>query len=194
MNYNAVISAIPTGSESGEIPLVVSLEEMKNYLRLQGFVDSDESPSTDLGNFDFDDDLITEMIYGSQELISEKAGISLYPREMEAVLINLCGMIEIPFGPVISITSLVDSVGALLTPVVIGNHWKFLESPCQKNMTMIYEAGYVDLPKAIKLDVMRLAAYLYENRGEQSEQKFASTSDEFVFQLVSKYSRMTGII
>jgi len=189
LNYNAVISAVNLSSESGEIALIVPLTQMKDYLRLQGFVDSDSSPSTDLADFDFDDNLIAEMILGAAELIEEAAGISLTVRTMEAVITNMCGMIEIPYGPVISVTSLKDSNDAAITTYsVVGNLWKFLRSPCQKNMTIVYEAGYTDLPKGIKLDIMRLVAYMYENRGDDP------AINKFCFQLVSKYSRNTAIV
>lgn len=193
MNYNAVISAINLSAESGEIALLVPLTEMKDYLRLQGFVDSDSSPSTDLGDFDFDDNLITDMILGAAELIEEKAGISLTPRTMQAVITNLCGMIEIPYGPVTSITSLYDSSAAEILSTsytTVGNHWKFLKSPLQKDMTITYEAGYTDLPRGIKIDIMDLVCAMYMNH----ETPGTIDIDDKCFKMVSKYSRRTAIL
>lgn len=189
MNYNAVISTEDVTEESGVFEEPVSLEEMKDYLRLDGYIDVNESTSDDLSSFDFDDRLLTDLIRASRELIEEKAAITIVPKTREAVITNLCGMIEIPYGPVISITSLYDCEEAEITSdnyKVIGNKWKYLAYPCYSNMTITYEAGWEVLPRSIKIDIMRLVAYMYENRGEEEVAKFAS-------QLVKTYSRKTPI-
>ena len=189
MNYNAVISVEDVTDESGVFEEPVSLEEMKDYLRLEGYVDSDESTSDDLSEFDFDDRLLTDLIRASRELIEEKAGITIVPKTREAVITNLCGMIELPYGPVISITELLDSEGTEITDEfykIIGNKWKYLAYPCYCNMTITYEAGYEKLPRPIKIDIMRLTAYMYENRGDDPTVMAA--------QLVKSYSRKTPIV
>lgn len=187
MNYNAVISVNDLTSDSGEMPILVSLLEMKDYLRLQGFVDSDSSPSTELGEFDFDDSLLDDLIRSATELIEEKAGLSLYQKTLQAVVTNLCGMVEIPYGPVISVTSVKDVDGNDLSYSVTGNFWKYLKTPLQKEIYIIYEAGYSELPKSIKMDIMRIVAYMYENRYDEGVNNLA-------FRLCSKYSRKTMIV
>lgn len=191
MNYNAVISVDDITDESGVFEEPVSLEELKDYLRLEGFVDIDESTADDLSDFDFDDRLLTEIIKTSRELIEETAGISILPKTLEAVITNLCGMIEIPYGPVTSVIELLDEDDEEITSdsyKVVGNKWKNLKYPCYKHMKITYETGYDKLPMGLKLDVMRLAAYMYENRGDDP------TIQKFAFQIASKYSRNTGII
>lgn len=191
MNYNAVISVDDVTNESGVFEEPVSIDEIKDYLRLEGYVDSDESTSDDLSEFDFDDRLIAELIKGGRQLMEEKAGISIIPKTIEAVITNLCGMIELPFGPVISITSLLDCEGNEITSVsyrVIGNNRKYLAYPCYENMTITYETGFDEVPKGIKIDLMRLVAYMYENRGDDP------TIAAFASQLVRSYSRKTPIV
>lgn len=191
-NYNAVVSVQDVTDESDIGVEPVTLQEVKDYLRLEGFIDVDASTADDLSDFDFDNNLIEDIIIpGARQLIEEKAGLSLIPKTMEAVLTNLCGMIEIPFGPVRSMTSLFDSETTEILAAnytVVGNHWKYLKSPCQKNMVLTYEAGYVTLPAALKLDLLRLCAYMYENRGDDP------SIDKFSSQIASKYSRNTPII
>jgi uncharacterized phiE125 gp8 family phage protein len=191
MNYNAIISVSDVSDESGVITEPVTLQEMKDYMRTGGFVDVDESTSDNISGGTFDDDLITEMITACRQLMEEKAGISIVSHTWEAVITNLCGMQEIPYGPVISITSLFDDEETEITSdnyKIVGNKWKYIKSPCYKNMVLTYTAGWDVLPKSIKLDLMRLVAYMYENRGEdQSIAKFAS-------QLVKSYSRKTPIV
>jgi hypothetical protein len=105
----------------------------------------------------------------------------------------MCGMQEIPFGPVGDIVSLFQEDGTteIVTPnyTVVGNKWKFLKWPCYKNMILTYEAGYGDdLPNPIKVDIMRLCAYMYENRGEDTK------IEEFAYYMSCRYSRNTGIV
>jgi hypothetical protein len=188
MNYNSVLSVIDISDGSATISEPVTLQEMKDYLRLEGFVDVDESTSFNISDFDFDDQLITDMIKSSRELIEEKAGISIIQKTLEAVITNLCGMIEIPYGPVNSIASLKDELNNDVEYTMVGNSWRWLKTPCYKNMKMVYEAGYVNLPTPIKIDVMRLCAYMYENRGDDP------AVDKFASQLSVKYSRNTVII
>lgn len=269
MNYNAVISVRDVTDESGTITEPVSLDEIKNYLRLEGFEDVasivPESPisitllagqtsvqddrlidaviltlsregvvytqslvvgnrkfvysnngtvtflnagevggetiditfgytnATGIFNFTNDDDLLREMITAARELIEEKSGLSLVFHTWEAWLTNLCGMQEIPYGPIIGSPVVKDSLGNTLTFTVAGNLWKYLLSPMYKNIVLTYNAGYGDvltapLPKAIKMDIMRVVAYMYENRGEDAK------ISEFVWQLSSKYSRNTAIV
>jgi len=47
---------------SGAITEPVTLQEAKDYMRLTGFVDVGESPTTDLSDFSFDNDLIEDLI------------------------------------------------------------------------------------------------------------------------------------
>jgi hypothetical protein len=184
MNYNAVISVEDVTDDSGVITEPVSLTEVKNYMRLDGFVDDGESTFDD----DFDDSLLEIMIPAARQYFEESCGLSLIRKTFEAVLVNLCGRIEIPYGPIVSVTTLLDSEGVEITDyVTTGNMWKNLISPCYKDMTITYEAGYETIPPAMKLDLLRLIVYMYENRGEDSNIK------EFSSQLTSKWSRKTVI-
>lgn len=187
MNYNAIISAEDITDESGAFEEPVSIDEMKDYLRLEGFVDTDESPSTELSSFNFDDRLIADMIKGARQLFEEAGGMTLIPKTWSVVLTNLCGMQELPYGPVISITSVKDSDGVDLDYTITGSKRVYLKTPLQAEMTIVYEAGYDEIPKAIKIDIMRLVTYTYENRGDDAAiQKFGS-------QLAKKYSRRSFI-
>jgi hypothetical protein len=191
MNYNAVISSLDITDESGTFEEPVSIEEMKDYLRLEGYVDFDESTSDNLSNFTGDDALLADLIKGSRELIEEKAGITIVAKTWETVLTNLCGMIEIPYGPVHDIISLVDEDGNDITSTsykIVGNKWKYLKCPELKNMTITYTAGFDILPMPIKIDIMRVVAYLYEYRGDEEG------AGRMAYKLSCKYSRNTVII
>src|SRR5688572_6496764 len=185
MNFNHIYSETDVSDESGEITEPVTLQEMKDYLRLEGYVDVDESTSDELSEFDFDDDLIEEIITASREKFESLTNTYIIPTTIEIVFTNGCGMIELP-GPFTEVTELLDSEGTEITSEnykLIGNKWKYLAWPCFCDMTATLEVGYPVLPKNIKINLMRLVAYMYENRGDdQSIAKFAS-------QIAGKYIR-----
>lgn len=187
MNFNAVLSVSNISDESDLGVEPVTLAEVKNYLRLEGFIDTDESTSDDLSDFEFDDILIEDVIMpGARQMMERMTGLSLIPKTLEAIITNLCSMIEIPQGPVREVTELSDEGGTeIVSYTLIGN--KFLKSPTYANMTITYEAGYITLPAAIKLDLLRIIAYMYENRGDDA------SIDSFTAQIASKYSRNSPI-
>ncbi len=81
---------------------------LKNYLRLEGFIDNSESISSD---FDDDDVIIETLIRSARERMEEYTGLSFIPKTWEIELTNLCGNFDIPFGPVNSIIYLKDDEG-----------------------------------------------------------------------------------
>jgi len=183
MGYNEIYSIRDVTDESGGFEEPVSIDEMKDYLRLEGYVDDDESTADDLSDFDFDDLLISDLIKASREQM-EKISASTITRKTWEAVINNYKMLELPRGPVGDIISLFNDQGVEITTyTIVGNDRKFLKSPNQCCMTITYEAGYDDVPASLKIDIMRLCAYMYENRGDDASiQKFAS-------QLALKYRR-----
>jgi hypothetical protein len=98
-------------------------------------------------------------------------------------------MIEIPYGPVISVTSVLNSEGDAIDYTVTGNLWKYLVSPCYNRMVITYEAGYNDIPKGIIADIRELVHAMYINQ----EAPGSIDIDAVCFQMVSKYSRNHAI-
>ena len=183
MGYNEIYSIRDVTDESDLSPEPVTLQEMKDYLRLEGYTDDDESTSESLSDFDFDDNLLTDLIKASREQMEKISASTITPKRWEAV-VNNYKMLELPRGPVGDIISLYnDQSVELTTYTIVGNDRKFLKSPNECCMTITYEAGYDIVPTSLKIDIMRLCAYMYENRGDDASiQKFAS-------QLAMKYRR-----
>jgi uncharacterized phiE125 gp8 family phage protein len=188
MTFNYIYSETDVTSESGVFEEPVSLDEMKDYLRLEGYVDSAESTSDELSDFDFDDRLLTELITTSREKVESLTGTYLLPKTIEIHFTNGCGMIGLP-GPFTELTELLDSEGTEITSdnyKLIGNQWKYLAWPCYCEMTATLEVGYPVCPKDLKKEIMRYVAYLYENRGDESVEPFS-------FKIAGKYMKKSGI-
>jgi hypothetical protein len=260
MNYNAVIKVEDISDDSGVITEPVTLDEMKNYLRSEGFQDASGinteptiaitlaagqtsvqdnrlidaviislaregttytqglsvanrkflfvsatgtlsfqdaaasggetldisygySNGNGVFNFTTDDDLLSDMITASRELIEEKYGISIIDKTLESIVTNLCGNEQLQRGPVKSVTSVTSKDGTGFTTDQIKVYGDHLECPQEKNMTVVYEVGYTVLPKPLKNEIMRLATYLYENRGDDAK------LEAFKYQLAGKYAR-----
>lgn len=192
MGYNAIYSIIDVTDESGEITEPVTLQEMKDYLRLEGYTDTDESTADDLSDFDYDDDLITDLIKASREQIEKISSSSIIPRTWQAV-VNNYRMLELPRGPIGEIISLYNSEDVEITSdnyTIVGlvGDRRFLKSPRQCELTITYEAGYTEVPMGLKIDIMRLCAYMYDNRGDDS------SINRFATQLAMKYAREGWIV
>lgn len=188
-NYNLVHTVKDITDSSGDPTEPVSLAEVKYYMRLEGFQDVDESDATE---FDDDDDLIKTLIVTARKKLEKQYGISLVIKTLRAVITNLAGDIEIPQGPVISITSLKDKYGTAITDYTITgytederdenefNDFLTLEYPGCEKMVMIYEAGYVDVPEALKVEILRYVTWLFTYRGDKEKQEqYQFTTNEY---------------
>lgn len=166
MLYNLLIDWQDQTNESG-ITEPVSVAEVKQYLRLEGFIDSTESLSSD---FDDDDQIIADLITSARERLEDYTGLSFVPKTLEIEFTNLAGNFEIPFGPVNEILYLKDDEGDSISTddFTVSFNKRVLKSPKYENMTLQYEAGYASLPKGLKDAIYKEVAYRYIQRGDEN--------------------------
>jgi len=131
---------------------------------LEGFVDDLESTPSD---FDDDDAFIEVLITSARMSLEEYTGLSFIPKTWEIELTNLAGNIELPFGPVNSITSVEDTEGNTLTYTTTSG-LKRLKTPLRENVVVTYEAGYASAPSWVKLAILNEAGFRYMNRGDEN--------------------------
>lgn len=164
MLYNLLIDWEDQTNESGIVE-PVSVQEIKNYLRLEGFIDSSESISSD---FNDDDVLIADLITSARERLEEFTGLSLIPKTWHIEFTNLAGNFEIPFGPINAINALYDSEGNSIATDDFDTSFNLrtLKWPKYEDLQLNYEAGYIVLPKGLKEAILKEVAYRYINRGD----------------------------
>lgn len=189
MNANIIISIQDV--TSGSITEPITVQQVKDYLRLEGFTAAggSEVPFTD------DDTIIEIVITAVREQFEKYCGITLTANRIKKVVLdNMCGAIELPFGPVKEVTLLTNSNGDDLLPSAktSGTMWVCLSEPIGERLTVTYTCGYGTtgleaLPSSIKLDMLRACAYFYTNRGD------AADVNNFISQLAKKYSRNTWL-
>lgn len=160
----------------------VSVEELKAYLRLEGFQGVGEGESA----FTEDDDLIEDTVQAAREYLEEYTKCSLIPKTLKALVTNMCGGLEVPFGPVRSaVTGVYEDESGDLDVETSGFDFPKLKTLGEK-MVLTYEAGYDPLPKALKRAVMIQAGYMYMNRGETLEETGVCKAAR---ELAAKYRR-----
>jgi uncharacterized phiE125 gp8 family phage protein len=168
MLYNLLIDWEDQTDESGIVE-PVTLAEVKNYLRIEGFIDSTESLSSE---YDDDDELIDDLITSARERLEEYTGLSFIPKTYYIEFTNLAGNFEIPFGPVNEIIYLYDDEGDSISTDYfdISISGRVLKSPKWENLKMQYECGYNTLPKGLKDAMYKEIAYRYINRGDENKE------------------------
>jgi uncharacterized phiE125 gp8 family phage protein len=147
----------------------VQLQEMKDYLRLEGFI---TSPLNTSSTFMDDNLLIESMIVSARERIEEFTGLTLRRRNFRIEFTNLAGNFEIPFQPVNSISYVYDDEGDSIATddFEVSMNNRIFKSPHLPNMQMTFQAGYslATLPKGLKEAIMKEVAYRYINRGDEN--------------------------
>lgn len=149
---------------SGEVTEPVTLQEAKDYLRLEGF-STDDSGEQD---FDFDDTLISSMITEARDWVEKYTGQYIVPRSLTVVLLNQAGMIKLP-GPVIGSVVFTDKDDVVIDSDdydIIGTQWPKLETTYDERITAAYEVGYATYPKWVGNAILAYVADHYEFRGD----------------------------
>lgn len=173
--YNHIYNVDDISNESGEATEPVTLQEMKDYLRLEG--SEDESPGDE---FDFDDDLLEELITEGRIWVEKFTGLHLIQKDLQVVLLNQAGMIELP-GPVTGTIVIDDTEGEVIEADsydFIGSSFPKLVTTFSDRITLEYEAGYTPttIPKGLKGAIKCYVAYFFERRGDDNEKAFPESA------------------
>lgn len=135
-------------------------------------VQTAEGISTD--EFDYDDDLINEMIAEATLWVEKYTGVYLRPVSLLVVFTNGAGMLELP-GPVSgTITYTNDNNSAVDGVKVYGTTFPKISTQLPYKTQAAYTAGYdaQTIPEGLKLAVLAYIAQSYEQRGDQVDIKY----------------------
>jgi len=170
VKYNNIIDVEYAPVDPEALP--VSLAEFKQHLLLQ--FDTE-------GSYEFNDDdtELTIILKAATAAIEKYTGQLLRPCTVQAVLRNEKGDQALPYGPVTAFTVLTDCDGNDIDAEdyrLTGLSFKCLAKPCYAEMTASYAAGYTTstVPADLNEAVKHQGAFLYNNRGDQSQQ-YAAT-------------------
>ena len=123
-----------------------------------------------------EDTIIGELITRARQMIEKFCGLSFGEKEITAV-IHADGRGEpyaLPYGPTISITSVLNRVAFSSSEVMVDGEDYQLQAGlfiCRVEglMEIVYEAGFLELPEELKGDILRVTAWLFQNRGIRYE-------------------------
>jgi len=165
MYYNLLIDWEDQTNESGIVE-PITLAEVKNYLRLEGFINDNTSITP---TFNDDNTYILGLITASREALEEYTGLSFVPKTWQIEFDNYDGNFEIPFGPVLDIIELHPQGESTATDELeftTSSNKRILKTPTYGNLVMLYDAGFTTLPKRLKDAMFKEIAYRYINRGD----------------------------
>lgn len=152
-NYIIDFTLTPTGT----IVEPVTLAEAKTYCRVTTTAD---------------DAQIELMIRSAREAVEAATGLSLIPKGAVVWFSNFNGKFELPFGPMVTFTSLITEAGNTLDATgytLIGGQFPTLQRPTYANLKATYSVGYTSVPSDLKLAILDQVSYDYENRGLDSD-------------------------
>lgn len=182
---NLIHKVTDVTDESGDPQEPVTVGECKDYMRLQGFTDVDQSGEED---YDDDDTLIAEFITTARMTLEEKLGVSIVPKTYEALINNDARMCQLPYGPVISVTGILDSDDEATDADDIDLRGDHLYAPRQCNIRVTYTAGYDSVPKPLVTEIKRMVAYMFVHRGDEDN------LEGFKYLYANRYSRRSWLV
>ena len=127
----------------------VTLQQAKDYLRVSS---------------NSEDNLISELITSARERIEKYTGLSLGEKTLMAYWRYFHVPMEIPYGPITGINSVVNDNDVDIEYTARGLQYKVLEAVSTQGLTISYEAGFAVVPKGLKLAILKQVATDYENR------------------------------
>jgi len=132
------------------------------------------------------DTLFALWIRAARKKIEDYTGLSLIPRNIVAILSNPQGNIELPFGPVTSTPTFVDTKNVTQAITTRGLYFKYIPEPFSYSK-VTYTAGYADgeVPDELKQAILMQVCFWWENRGDQPSNAYAPG----VIALCQKYKR-----
>lgn len=165
---------------------VVTLEEAKNYLRV---------------DYPEDDDLIEALIATAQTRLEQYAGVAMTPRTLRVVA-YVSEFIELPYVPTgtISVVEYWNNQDWVVMPVgdynVLGETTKKIYMVANNDMEyrFTYTCGYATTPAGMKKAILKYVADLYEYRESSVEASKPNENLTTAYELMKPYKRINYIL
>ena len=139
-----------------------------------------------------EDDLINLFIASARLAIERITGLSLVSKVAQVMMLAPQAQFEIPFGPVTGTITWVDQDATGSSMQTIGFDFPKTLTPYSIITTATYTCGYTSttIPRELINAILFQVNYLYENRGDQSDQ---GTVCKAAANLARKYSRINTV-
>jgi len=147
--YNAVISVvrIPQGVEP------ITVDEAKIHMRI---------------TYEDYDNYINILIKNCRRALEDDKLISIGENEITAELNNGLGNIQLPYGPVRTIGSMIDFEGTEITDYEETLDFR-IKTPVADYIKVVYTAGMAEIPESIIQEMLELVDFVYRKEGTMAE-------------------------
>ena len=126
-------------------------------------------------DFTDDDTLIGSLITETRDIVEKYLGISIIDKTLVLTLTDR-DSIQLPYGPVIAISSIVDEDDTAIEYEVLNEKVTFSSTVTYAKIT--YTVGWTTVPSGLIIGLKRALQMLYENRGEQPVNSILSAIQE----------------
>lgn len=152
MAYNNILDY--TNEEVGYINGPITIAEAQAFCRVENTTEEQ-------------DDLFRRWIFAARKKIEDYTGLSLIPRNIVAILTCRQGNMELPFGPVTSTPSFVDTEGVAQEITTRGLDFPYIVDKVEYTKAT-YTAGYADgeCPEELQQAMLLQICFWWENRGD----------------------------
>lgn len=120
-------------------------------------------------NVDYDekDNIISSLITAARHLLEEKYDIGIMSKQVQVVIDNSCGGMELPGYPSSEITA-TDRDGNEVQLTVTGESVVYIDSPCDCYLKVTYTSGYDlgEVPDVYKTAIKEQVLWMFENLGD----------------------------
>ena len=154
----------------------VSYAEMKAYLKLSN---------------DVEQSLITEMIKSARQLLEGYTNRSFGTKTIKVRWNEINGWQELPYSPIISITSMVNDEGDTLTYETRGLEVKQIQVFSTDGVIVQYQAGYSSLPSVLETAIKKQVATMYWNRENYVIGESVNELNDEAKEICNRFSRNT---
>jgi hypothetical protein len=117
--------------------------------------------------FTDDDNVPRNLLKAARRAIEKYTGLSIVTKTITVQVNNQAGGFELPYGPVISVTTVKDVDGGALDYTTSGLEFKTLTN-AYSFAEIQYDAGLGTVPEDLKLAIMKQAMWDYEHRGDEA--------------------------
>lgn len=129
----------------------VTYQEAKDYLKLSN---------------DYEQDLIEELITSARERLEKFTGLSFGDKTIKCYTRASDRWVELPYQPLVAITSVLDDDGVALTYETRGLQYKQILTSSDNGINVTYTVGWgaSGLPKGLKQAILKQVSTDYWNR------------------------------
>lgn len=113
------------------------------------------------------DSIISSLIIAARHMLESKYDIGIIEKEVQIIINNSAGDFDLPGAPIGDVSA-VDCDGNSIMLSIIGDNYKYVQSPQSSYLKLIYMSGYplTEVPEVYKTAIKNQVLWMFENLGD----------------------------